>query len=670
MIFALAGNQNCGKTTLFNQLTGSNQHVGNFPGVTVERKEGVIRGHADLTVVDLPGIYSLSPYTPEEIVSRDFLLREKPDGIINIIDATNIERNLYLTLQLLELGIPMVLALNMMDEVRTNHGSIDIRKLSEALGIPCIPISAVKNEGTEDVVRAIEKAARAKQTPARLDFCSGPVHQAIHALAHLIDDHAMAAGMSARFAASKLVEGDEPTLQALKLNANELDIVDHIVREMEQARGLDREAAMADMRYTFIEGLCHETVVKPQISKEQLRSRKVDSILLGRYTAFPIFLGIMALVFYLTFGPVGTFFSDLMGSAIDGLSALCERALVYGEVNPILRSLVIDGIFGGVGTVLSFLPTIVILFFLLSILEDSGYMARIAFIMDKPLRRLGLSGRSFVPMLMGFGCSVPGILSTRTLASERDRRMTAILVPFMSCNAKLPIYAVFASAFFPHHKALVMISLYLLGILLAILSSWLFKKTLFKGNPVPFVMELPAYRLPSGKSVCLHMWEKAKEFIVRAFSLILVASVIVWILQTFDFRFYPVSDPSESMLAYVGSLLAPVFAPLGFGCWQAVAALLPGLTAKETVVSTLTILTGSANEAALTASLGGLFSPLAAASYLVFVLLYTPCMAAVSALRQELASRKATFGTILFQLVVAWVTAFCVYQLGLLLGLG
>ena len=428
MIFALVGNQNCGKTTLFNQLTGSNQHVGNFPGVTVERKEGVIRGHAELTVVDLPGIYSLSPYTPEEIVSRDFLLREKPDGIINIVDATNIERNLYLTLQLLELGIPMVLALNMMDEVRTNHGSIDIQKLSQALGIPCIPISAVKNEGTEDVVHAIEKVARAKQAPARLDFCSGPVHQAIHALAHLTDDHAAAAGMSARFAASKLVEGDEPTLQALKLNANELDIVDHIVREMEQARGLDREAAMADMRYTFIEGLCRETVVKPQVSKEQLRARKVDAILLGRYTAFPIFLGIMALVFYLTFGPVGTFFSDLMANAIDGLSALCERGLIYGEVNPILRSLVIDGIFGGVGTVLSFLPTIVILFFLLSILEDSGYMARIAFIMDKPLRRLGLSGRSFVPMLIGFGCSVPGILSTRTLASERDRRMTALLV--------------------------------------------------------------------------------------------------------------------------------------------------------------------------------------------------------------------------------------------------
>ncbi len=670
MIFALAGNQNCGKTTLFNQLTGSNQHVGNFPGVTVERKEGIIRNHPELSVVDLPGIYSLSPYTPEEIVSRDFLLREKPDGIINIVDATNIERNLYLTLQLLELNIPMVLALNMMDEVRANRGSIDIQKLSQGLGITCIPISAVKNEGTEDVVSAIEKAAKAKQTPKRLDFCTGPVHQAIHALAHLIEDHAAAAGMSARFAASKLVEGDEPTLKALEINENEQDIVGHIVHEMEQACGMDREAAMADMRYTFIENLCHDSVVKPQISKEQLLSRKADAILLGRYTAFPIFLGMMALVFYLTFGPVGSFFSQLMGNAIDGLAGLCENALIYGEVNPILRSLVIDGIFGGVGTVLSFLPTIVILFFLLSVLEDSGYMARIAFIMDKPLRRLGLSGRSFVPMLMGFGCSVPGILSTRTLASERDRRMTAILVPFMSCNAKLPIYAVFVSAFFPRYKALVMISLYALGILLAVLFSWLFNKTLFRGNPVPFVMELPAYRLPSGKSVCIHMWEKAKEFIARAFSLILVASVIVWLLQTFNFRFYPVEDASTSMLAYIGELLVPIFSPLGFGNWQAVSALLPGLTAKETVVSTLTILTGSANDAALSASLGALFSPLSAVSYLVFALLYTPCIAAVSALHQELKSHKATLFTIFFQLVVAWLVSFLVYQIGLLLGLG
>ena len=640
MIFALAGNQNCGKTTLFNQLTGSNQHVGNFPGVTVERKEGVIRGHADLTVVDLPGIYSLSPYTPEEIVSRDFLLKEKPDGIINIVDATNIERNLYLSLQLLELGIPMVIALNMMDEVRANHGAIDVGRLSDALGVPCIPISAVKNEGTEEVVRAIEQAARKKQAPKRLDFCTGPVHQAIHALAHLVEDHAAAAGMSPRFAASKLVEGDEPTMAALRLNENEQDIVGHIVHEMEQ-----------------------------QVSREQLRSRKVDAVLLGRYTAFPIFAGILALVFFLTFGPVGQGLSNLMANAIHGLSDLVNGALVYAEVNPLLRSLVVDGIFAGVGTVLSFLPTIVLLFFLLSILEDSGYMARVAFVMDKPLRRFGLSGRSFVPMLIGFGCSVPGILATRTLASERDRRMTAMLVPFLSCNAKLPIYAVFASAFFPHHKALAVLSLYLLGVLLAVASACVLGKTAFRGNPVPFVLELPAYRLPSAKNVCLHMWEKAKDFLTRAFSLILVASVVVWVLQTFDFRFYPVANAQQSMLAYIGGALSPVFAPLGFGCWQAVAALLPGLTAKETVVSTLTILTGAEGDAALAGSLPGLFSPLSAASYLVFVLLYTPCMAAVSALRQELNSRRLTVAVIAFELCLAWAVSFLVFQGGRLLGL-
>ncbi len=669
MIFALAGNQNCGKTTLFNQLTGSNQHVGNFPGVTVERKEGVIRGHAELTVVDLPGIYSLSPYTPEEIVSRDFLLQEKPDGIINIVDATNIERNLYLSLQLLELGIPMVIALNMMDEVRANHGAIDVARLSDALGVPCIPISAVKNEGTEEVVRAIEQAARKKQAPKRLDFCTGPVHQAIHALAHLVEDHAAAAGMSPRFAASKLVEGDEPTMAALRLNENEQDIVGHIVHEMEQERGLDREAAMADMRYTYIEGICQTAVVKPQVSREQLRSRKVDAVLLGRYTAFPIFAGILALVFFLTFGPVGQGLSNLMANAIHGLSDLVNGALVYAEVNPLLRSLVVDGIFAGVGTVLSFLPTIVLLFFLLSILEDSGYMARVAFLMDKPLRRFGLSGRSFVPMLIGFGCSVPGILATRTLASERDRRMTAMLVPFLSCNAKLPIYAVFASAFFPHRKALAIVSLYLLGVLLAAASACVLGKTAFRGNPVPFVLELPAYRLPSAKSVCIHLWEKAKDFITRAFSLILVASVVVWVLQTFDFRFFPVEQAQDSMLAYIGGALSPVFAPLGFGCWQAVAALLPGLSAKETVVSTLTILTGAEGDAALAGSLAGLFSPLSAASYLVFVLLYTPCMAAVSALRQELNSRRLTLAIIAFELCLAWAVSFLVFQGGRLLGL-
>ena len=653
MIFALAGNQNCGKTTLFNQLTGSNQHVGNFPGVTVERKEGIVKKHPEMIVVDLPGIYSLSPYTSEEVVTRDFLLREHPDAIINIIDATNIERNLYLTLQLLELNIPMVLALNMMDEVRANHGSIDLLKFSAELGIPCVPISASKNEGIEDLVS--------------LDFCSGPVHKAIHALCHLIEDHAQASKIPVRFAATKLVEGDEPTIAALHINENELDIVDHIVREMESDLGTDRLAALADMRYSYIEELCEKTVVKAQQSREQLRSLKIDSVLTHRIWALPIFVLIMFGVFWITFGPIGVFFQDLLAEgvqlAIDGFASL----LVYAEINPILQSLLIDGVCAGVGSVLSFLPVIVILFFLLSLLEDSGYMARIAFIMDKPLRRLGLSGRSFVPMLVGFGCSVPAILSTRTLSSDRDRKMTILLVPFMSCSAKLPIYAMFAAAFFPGYAALVTIGLYVFGILAGILAALILKGTKFKGNPVPFVMELPSYRLPSAKSVTLHMWEKAKDFLKKAFTVILLATVIIWVLQSFDFRFNYVENSEISMLGSIGKLIAPIFAPLGFADWRAASALITGFSAKEAVVSTLSILTGSSLET-LPQVLSGMFSPLSAISFLIFTLLYTPCVAAVGAMNQELGKKSSTLGVVCTQCLVAWLAAFLVYTIGLLLG--
>ena len=667
MIFALAGNQNCGKTTLFNQLTGSNQHVGNFPGVTVERKEGIVKKHPEMIVVDLPGIYSLSPYTSEEVVTRDFLLHEHPDAIINIIDATNIERNLYLTLQLLELNIPMVLALNMMDEVRANHGSIDLGKFSAELGIPCIPISASKNEGIEDLVSAAIAAGEKKQLPRRLDFCSGPVHKAIHALCHLIEDHAEASKIPVRFAATKLVEGDEPTIAALNINENELDIVDHIVREMESDLGTDRLAALADMRYSYIEELCEKTVVKAHQSKEQLRSLKIDSVLTHRIWALPIFVAIMFGVFWITFGPIGIFFQDLLAEgvqlAIDGFESL----LIYAEINPILQSLLIDGVCAGVGSVLSFLPVIVILFFLLSLLEDSGYMARIAFIMDKPLRRLGLSGRSFVPMLVGFGCSVPAILSTRTLSSDRDRKMTILLVPFMSCSAKLPIYAMFAAAFFPGYAALVTIGLYVFGILAGILAALILKGTKFRGNPVPFVMELPSYRLPSAKSVTLHMWEKAKDFLKKAFTVILLATVIIWVLQSFDFRFNYVQDSEASMLGSIGKLIAPVFAPLGFADWRAASALITGFSAKEAVVSTLSILTGSSLET-LPAVLSGMFSPLSAISFLIFTLLYTPCVAAVGAMNQELGKKSSTLGVVLTQCLVAWLAAFLVYTAGLLLG--
>ncbi|MEY8382961.1 ferrous iron transport protein B [Christensenellaceae bacterium 44-20] len=667
MIFALAGNQNCGKTTLFNQLTGSNQHVGNFPGVTVERKEGIVKKHPEMIVVDLPGIYSLSPYTSEEVVTRDFLLHEHPDAIINIIDATNIERNLYLTLQLLELNIPMVLALNMMDEVRANHGSIDLGKFSAELGIPCVPISASKNEGIEDLVSAAIAAGEKKRLPRRLDFCSGPVHKAIHALCHLIEDHAEASKIPVRFAATKLVEGDEPTIAALNINENELDIVDHIVREMESDLGTDRLAALADMRYSYIEELCEKTVVKAQQSREQLRSLKIDSLLTHRIWALPIFVAIMFGVFWITFGPIGIFFQDLLAEgvqlAIDGFESL----LIYAEINPILQSLLIDGVCAGVGSVLSFLPVIIILFFLLSLLEDSGYMARIAFIMDKPLRRLGLSGRSFVPMLVGFGCSVPAILSTRTLSSDRDRKMTILLVPFMSCSAKLPIYAMFAAAFFPGYAALVTIGLYIFGILAGIIAALILKGTKFRGNPVPFVMELPSYRLPSAKSVTLHMWEKAKDFLKKAFTVILLATVIIWVLQSFDFRFNYVQDSEVSMLGSIGKLIAPIFAPLGFADWRAASALITGFSAKEAVVSTLSILTGSSLET-LPAVLSGMFSPLSALSFLVFTLLYTPCVAAVGAMNQELGKRSSTLGVVITQCAVAWLAAFLVYTIGLILG--
>jgi len=667
MIFALAGNQNCGKTTLFNQLTGSNQHVGNFPGVTVERKEGIVKKHPEMIVVDLPGIYSLSPYTSEEVVTRDFLLHEHPDAIINIIDATNIERNLYLTLQLLELNIPMVLALNMMDEVRANHGSIDLGKFSAELGIPCVPISASKNEGIEDLVSAAIAAGEKKRLPRRLDFCSGPVHKAIHALCHLIEDHAETSKIPVRFAATKLVEGDEPTIAALNINENELDIVDHIVREMESDLGTDRLAALADMRYSYIEELCEKTVVKAQQSREQLRSLKIDSLLTHRIWALPIFVAIMFGVFWITFGPIGIFFQDLLAEgvqlAIDGFESL----LIYAEINPILQSLLIDGVCAGVGSVLSFLPVIIILFFLLSLLEDSGYMARIAFIMDKPLRRLGLSGRSFVPMLVGFGCSVPAILSTRTLSSDRDRKMTILLVPFMSCSAKLPIYAMFAAAFFPGYAALVTIGLYIFGILAGILAALILKGTKFRGNPVPFVMELPSYRLPSAKSVTLHMWEKAKDFLKKAFTVILLATVIIWVLQSFDFRFNYVENSEVSMLGSIGKLIAPIFAPLGFADWRAASALITGFSAKEAVVSTLSILTGSSLET-LPAVLSGMFSPLSALSFLVFTLLYTPCVAAVGAMNQELGKKSSTLGVVITQCAVAWFAAFLVYTIGLILG--
>ncbi len=668
MIFALVGNQNCGKTTLFNQLTGSNQHVGNFPGVTVDQKMGELRAEKGCMVVDLPGIYSIRPYTSEEIVTRDFILNEKPDGIINIVDATNIERNLYLTLQLMEMRVPMVLALNMMDEVRGNGGTIDIRKMSEALGIPVIPISAAKNEGISELTHAIVETARKKETPKVYDFCGpGPVHRCIHAVSHLIEDHADNAGISARFAATKLIEGDEDITSRLKLNQNELELMEHSIIEMETERGLDRNAALADMRYNFIEKVCEQSVVKCHESKEHLRSLKIDAVLTNKYLAIPLFLAIMLTVFWLTFDVIGGRLSDLMEIVIGAVTDAVAAGLDSYGINPVVKSLVIDGVFAGVGSVLSFLPIIVVLFFFLSILEDTGYMARVAFVMDKLLRKIGLSGRSFVPMLIGFGCSVPAIMATRTLSSERDRKMTIFLVPFISCSAKIPIYTVFTAAFFPKYQPLIMIGLYVFGILVGILCALILEKTAFRGNPVPFVMELPNYRFPSAKSVGMLMWEKAKDFIQKAFTIIFAATVIIWFLQSFDTRLNIVTDSADSLLAMIGRWVAVIFGPLGFEDWRVSTALITGFTAKEAVVSTMSVLLGTTSSQLQTA-LGSVFTPLTAASALVFMLLYTPCVAAIAAARRELNSRRGALGVVLLQCGVAWFASFVVYHiLGLFL---
>lgn len=665
MIFALAGNQNCGKTTLFNALTGSNQHVGNFPGVTVEQKSGIIKDTKDCKVIDLPGIYSLRPYTQEEIVTRDFILNEKPDGIINIIDATNIERNLYLTLQLLELRVPMVLALNMMDEVRANGGTIDVKMLSDALGIPVVPISAAKGEGISELINKALDVASRKIKPIVTDFCDdeSPVHRCIHATVHLIMDHANRVGIPPRFAATKLIEGDEHLEEKLELDKNEKELLEHCIVEMEAESDFDRNEALADMRYTFIEKVIAISVVKPHESKERIRSIKIDRILTGKYTAIPAFLGIMLLVFFLTFNVIGSALSDLLSFGIEQITALADRGLTAFRINPVVHSLIIDGVFAGVGSVLSFLPIIVTLFFFLSILEDTGYMARVAFVMDKLLRKIGLSGRSFVPMLIGFGCSVPAIMSTRTLISDRDRKMTVMLVPFMSCSAKIPIYAVFTQAFFPHYKALVMIGLYVTGIILGIIVALILKSTAFRGNPVPFVMELPNYRLPSAKSVFMLLWEKARDFLQKAFTVIFLASIIIWFLQTFDIRFNVVKDSSQSMLALIGQFIAPIFAPLGFGDWRAATSLISGFTAKEAVVSTMGVLLG-VGTSDLPSVLGSMFTPLAAMSFLVFTLLYTPCVAAVSTVKKELHSKIITAGVVVMQCVVAWISAFAVYTIG------
>ena len=656
LTFALAGNQNCGKTTLFNQLTGSNQHVGNFPGVTVDRKSGAIRNNPNTEVTDLPGIYSMSPYTSEEIVTRQFIIGEKPTGIINIVDATNIERNLYLTMQLMELDTPMVLALNMMDEMRGNGGTVRINKMEAMLGIPVVPISAAKNEGVDELVDHALHVAKYQERPGRMDFCGeedhgGAVHRCIHGIIHLIEDHARAAGIPVRFAATKLVEGDQRIEAALKLDQNEKEMIEHIIVQMEQERGLDRAAAIADMRFHFIHQLVEQTVVKPRQSKEQLRSAQIDRFLTGRYTAIPAFVGIMALVFYLTFGVIGLALQNLLEMGIDALTAAVDSTLTAWNVNAAVHSLVIDGIFTGVGSVLSFLPIIVTLFFFLSLLEDTGYMARVAFVMDKLLRRIGLSGRSIVPMLIGFGCTVPGVMASRTLPSERDRKMTILLTPFMSCSAKLPIYSLFAAAFFPEHAALVMVSLYFLGIAVGILMAILLKSSVFKGEAVPFVMELPNYRLPGLKNVVQLLWEKARDFLQRAFTVIFVATIIIWFLQSFDLRLSLTADPQQSILAWLASGIAPLFAPLGFADWRVSTALITGFMAKESVVSTLTILYGSS--AAFAAAL----SPAAAAPLLVFCLLYTPCIAAVASVKRELGGKWA-FIMVANQCIVAWLAAF------------
>ena len=660
MIFALAGNQNCGKTTLFNALTGSNQHVGNFPGVTVDQKSGEIRGEKDCSVVDLPGIYSLRPYTQEEIVTRDFILNQKPDGIINIVDATNIERNLYLTLQLLELRVPMVLALNMMDEVHANGGSIDVARLSEVLGIPVVPISAVKGEGVSELVDQALSAARGHVMPKVYDFCASdsPVHRCIHAVVHLIADHAEKTGIPARFCAAKLIEGGDDQLAGrIGLDQNEQELLEHCIVQMETESGLDRNAALADMRYSFIERAVQAAVVKCHESREHRRSVRIDRVLTGKHTALPVFFGVMLLIFWLTFDVIGQRLSDLLAAGIDWLAAVVDGALTAYGINPVVHSLVIDGIFAGVGSVLSFLPIIVTLFFFLSILEDTGYMARVAFVMDKLLRKIGLSGRSIVPLLIGFGCSVPAIMATRTVSSDRDRKMTILLTPYMSCSAKIPIYAFFTEAFFPKYKALVMISLYILGMLVGVLAALIMKSTAFHGKPVPFVMELPNYRLPSAKSVGLLLWEKAKDFLQRAFTVIFVATIVIWFLQSFDTRLNVVQSSQDSLLALIGQLLAVLFRPLGFGDWRCATALISGFIAKESVVSTLQILAPGA-------VISSLFTLRSAVSFLVFTLLYTPCVAAVATIRRELDSFWKTVGVVLMQCAVAWLAAYAAWQIG------
>ncbi len=663
LTYALVGNQNCGKTTLFNQLTGAKQHVGNFPGVTVDRKSGAIRGYPNTEVTDLPGIYSMSPFSSEEIVSRNFVLQDKPTAIINIVDATNIERNLYLSMQLLEMGIPMVIALNMMDELVGNRGSIDVNTMEAMLGVPVIPISAAKNEGVDELIRHAVHVAKQQEPPLKQDFCDkddhgGAVHRCIHAVIHLIEDHAALAGLPVRFAATKAIEGDALILQQLHLDRNEQEMLEHIVRQMETERGLDRSAAIADMRFDFIERLCAQTVIRPQESKERIRSEKIDRILTGRYTAIPCFIGIMVLVFYLTFNVIGSGLQKLLELGIDRLSALTDTALTQLHVNPVIHSLVIDGIFTGVGSVLSFLPIIVTLFFFLSLMEDSGYIARVAFVMDKLLRRIGLSGKSIVPMLIGFGCTVPAVMATRTLTSERDRKMTILLTPFMSCTAKLPIYSFFVSVFFPGKGGLIMSGLYLLGILVGIGAAFLYKDTLFRGEPIPFVMELPNYRLPSVKNVGQLLWEKAKDFLQRAFSVILIATVVVWFLQSFDLQLNMVSDSADSILARISGILVPLFAPLGLGDWRICTALISGFMAKESVVSTLEVLFGG--------TIGSILSPLSAGSLLVFSLLYTPCVAAVASVRRELGGKWAA-GLALWQCLIAWVVAFVFHGIGALL---
>lgn len=674
LTFALAGNQNCGKTTLFNQLTGANQHVGNFPGVTVDRKDGTIKNHPEATVTDLPGIYSLSPYSSEEIVTRDFLIKDKPSGIINIVDASNLERNLCLTMQLMELGIPMVLALNMMDEVRENGGSIRVNELEQILGIPVIPISAVKNEGIDELVSHALHVARFMEKPGRIDFCTdsvdkkdpvGAVHRCIHAVVHMIEPEAKQSGLPLRFAATKLIENDVPIEKLLNLTDDKKQAFEQIVSVMEDETGLDREAAISNMRFSFIEKMCQKTVVRPHESKEHKRSMKIDRLLTGKYTAIPCFIAIMALIFVMTFNLVGAWLSDLMSLGVDSVISLIDNALTAVQINPVVHSLVVDGICNGVGSVISFLPTIVTLFFFLSILEDTGYMARVAFVMDKLLRKIGLSGRSFVPMLIGFGCSVPAIMSTRTLSSERDRKMTILLTPFMSCSAKLPIYSLIISVFFPRqYQALVMVGLYIFGIICAIIYALILKSTKFKGEPVPFVMELPNYRLPSAKSVVHLIWEKAKGFIEKAFTIIFVASIIIWFLQTFDAKFNVAESPEQSLLAMIGSLVAPIFAPLGFGDWRVSTALITGFTAKESVVSTLTVLMGGNAELVST-----LFTPFTAAVFLIFTLLYTPCVAAIATVKREMGGTKAAVATVIIQCAIAWCVAFLIHAVGLAFGL-